>query len=563
MEKRAAKAAGKIVAFALAIACTMAFAGCASAPSESGGSGEASGSANPFPGSADADTVVIDITAEPADLNPLKFSDTMGQTVLAHCMAGLTRLDANDEPVADIAESWDVSEDGTIYTMHLRKDALWSNGDPVTANDFYYSWMSQMAPDSTSMLADLFYENIKGGEAYFNGTGAAEQVGLKVVDDYTLSIEWTTSKPTALSILAQPSFFPVQQKAFERIGADKYGTSVDTMLTNGPYALAEWVHDDHVLLVKDEGYFGADSINIPKVKLTMINDNNTRLNAFMAGEVDMINLYGDQIQQVRSQGPSAVSAYADGGSWYLEFNTTNHYLSNANMRRALTYAVDVQSLLDNVVKDDSVVAGGLVPEGIAGAEGDYAEARGTLLSADPEAAASYLDKALDELGVTIDEVHLSLSAYDSTYSQTQAAYLQQQWKEKLGLDVDLAVTSYKALFESRLNGDFDLCVSAWAPNEDDATSFLKVFSSGNPNNYGGYSNAAYDELLVKADQQQDEGKRQELLIEAEKLIMDDMAVGPLYHTSTTYASSAKLEGATRTPFQLFNVYSGACIVSQS
>lgn len=554
----------KALAVILSLACVMGLSACSTAETDASGGGASATSTanNPFPGSPDADTVVIDMTSDAVDLNPLMLQDSISMTVLTHCMAGLTRLDENDQPVADIAESWDISDDGLTYTMHLREDATWSNGDPVTANDFYFSWMTQMDPATGSPLADLLYTNIKNGEAYYSGTAKAEEVGVEVLDDYTLRVAWERPISTALFLMGMPVYFPVQQAAYERIGADQYAQDPQKMLTNGPYELTEWVHEDHMSLVKSETYFGADSIRIPKLKLVMIGDSNTRLNAFLGGELDMANLFSDQIEQVSSQSTDAVDSYIDGGAWYFDFNTKNRYLSNADLRRALAYGVDIQSLLDNVIQDGSLAAAGFVPDDIAGANGtSYADARGSLFSYDPDAARSYLEKALSTLGITADELKLSLTVNDTSYSQTQAAYVQQQWKQTLGLDIEINVLTAKAQSEAKRNGDYDLSITGWGPSENDAMTYLEVFTTGNPNNFGSYSNAEYDRLIAAADEELDATKRQGEMIEAEKILIGDMGIGPMYDTCTTYAVSSKVEGLARTPFQLFNVYSKGRIVS--
>ena len=552
----------KWIAAGLAAACILSLAACTKTPGTSGASGATGGAAEAaFPGTAEPDTVVIDITSEPVTLNPIQLKDGLAIDVLRHNMAGLARLDKNDTPVPDLAERWENNEDNTQTTVYLRKDAKWSNGDPVTAHDFYYSWTTQLNPDAGAAYAVYLYDKIKGGKDYYEGNAAIEDLGLQVVDDYTLRIEWARPMPSVGFFLAFPTYWPVNQKAYEEIGAEQYAMQPDKMVTNGPYTITEWVRDDHILLEKNQNYYDADRIQIPKIKLIMIGDSNTRLNAFLAGEIDMGNLYSEEISQVQAQDPNAVGAYIDGGSWYLNFNHKNRFLSNLNMRKALAYAVDVQSLLDNVIKDGSVAADGLVPHVIAGAGGaSYADARGSLFAYDPEAAKAYFETALQELGITAADVKIRLMANDSSYSQTQAAYLQQQWKEKLGIEVEINAMAWKARVEAQETGDYDLFVEGWGPSENDAITFLEIYAT-NYGGFSGYSSPAYDELIQKAVAEGNLETRQEYLIAAEKQLIDDMAIGPMYFTCTTYAVSGKLKGVVRTPFQMFNVCDGAQIAA--
>lgn len=543
----------KGVALLLSVTLALGLFGCAKTPAVS--------SSNPFPGTADADCITIDISTDPAELNHLRLSDGVSVDPLRHFMSGLTRLDKNDDPVADLAERWEIDGDNTVYTMYLRKDAKWTNGDSVTAHDFYYSWMKQMDTATGSLYAAFLYSNLLNGEDYYNGKVGAEDVGLEVLDDYTLRITWSEPMASALYLMAFPPFFPMNQKAYESIGDDKYGKSPDTFVTNGAYSLTEWVPGDHITLEKNPDYWNAATIAVPKLKLVMIGDQNTRLNAFLAGEVDVCSLYSDQIEQIKAEGPDALRSYIDGVTWYFEFNQKNEWLSNVNLRRALSYSVDVQNLLDNVIRDGSVAADGFVPDVIAGVgETSYADARGSLFAYDPEAAKGYFETALRELGVTEADIKLELLTSDSSYSQTQAAFIQQEWKNKLGLDVGIRVLPWKARVEAQSSGDYDMVSVGWGPAENDAMTFLTIFPSDSPYNYCGYSSQEYDSLIAQANEEPDPQKRQENMIAAEKTLIADMAIGPLYFTSTAYAVSAKVDGLTRTPFQIFNFCDGAKII---
>lgn len=516
--------------------------------------------AGAFPGTTDEDTVVLDITTEPVEMNSILVCDAVAMSILSHCMSGIARLDKNDEPVADLAEKWDISADNTKYVIYLKQNAKWSNGEPVTAKDFYFAWVTQMKPDTGAFMASFLYENIKNGEAFYNGQADESELGIKVRDDYTLEIEWSHPMTDGLFLLALPMYFPMNQKAYEEIGAAEYGKDADKMVTNGAYRLTEWTHDDHMMLERWDDYYNASDIRIPKVKLAMIGDTNTRLNAFTTGEIDLCNIYSEQIAQVKDKDEKAIHTYIDGGTWYLGFNMENEYLANENIRKALAYSIDTQSLLDNVIADGSVAADGLVPEMIAGAgEKSYASARGSLFAYDLENAKKYMELALEELKIAAADIKLTLDVVDTSYSQNQAAYIQQQWKTNLGIDVTINAQAWKALQEAKENGDFNISIEANGPTENTAMTFLEYFASDNVNNMGKYSNPEYDRLLADADEQGDAGKKQELMIQAEKLLLDDMAMGPLYFTCTTYAVSDKVEGLVRTPFQYFNVCGGASI----
>ena len=546
----------RVLAIVMAMVLTVGLSACGTAKKEEVGNTDTKTSTGAFPGTADADMVTLNAVSEPGDMNSMRVSDIVAVSVLSHCMAGLTRLDENDVAVADLAESWDISEDDTVYTMHLKKDAKWSNGDPVTAKDYYYAWVTQMNPEVGSIYASYLYKNIKNGEDFYNGKTDESQLGLKVEDDYTLTIEWShpITEANALFYFSQPFLLPVNQKAYEEIGDEQYAKDADKIVTNGAYTITEWVHDDHISFEKSEAYYDADAIQIPKLKMVMIGDANTAVNAFTAGEIDLCSLYSEQISQIEKGSKDAVKSYVDGGSWFLDFNTQDENLSNVNLRKAMAYSIDVQSLLDNVINDGSIAADGLVPGVIAGTDDKtYAEARGSLFGYDKDAANEYLEKALQELGKTKEELKLSFTATDTTYNQNQAAYLQQQWKENLGLDVEIKSMPVNAMVEERASGIYSFSVGGWGPSENDAITFLENFTTDSMNNNGKYSNEEYDKLIAASIGESDPAKRQEMLIQAEQILMDDMVVGPMYFSCTTYAVSEKVEGITRTPFQYLNI----------
>lgn len=513
-----------------------------------------------FPGTAEADTVVLDVSSEPMELNSMRAYDIVSLNILSHCLSGITRLDANDNPVPELAERWEINDNETEITIYLRKDSTWSDGTPVTANDFYYSWVTQMKPETGSYLVPLLYENIKNGEKFYNGEVTEDQLGLEVIDDYTIRIEWERPMNEGLFLLSLPSYMPMNQQAYEATGADNYAKEAGTMLTNGPYKLTEWVHDDHVILEKSEAYFNADKIQIPKLRLVMLADPNTRVNAFLAGEIDLCNLYSEQIAQIKNMDESVLQSFFDGSSWYLSFNQENEYLKNRNLRKALSCSIDVQSLLDNVIADGSVAADGLVPGTIAGAGGKtYASGRGSLFSYDIEGAKAAFDSAMEELGITPEDLKLTFDVANTTYNLNQAAYIQEQWKQALGIEVTLNAQPWNALQEAKWNGDFNISIEISSAPKNTARVYLESFKSDSSSNIMKYSNPDFDALILEADQESDENKKQELMIEAEKILIDEAIIGPLYFTCTTYAVSDKLEGLVRTPFQYFNACNGAIV----
>ena len=568
----------KLLALLLAGLMAVSAAGCSSAPSDSSSAsgdnssttsseGEAAQKSN-YPGTPDADMVTVDLRADVPDMNPTTTSDVASADILRMTTAGLYKLDENDQPVPDLAEETTVSDDGLTYTFKLREDAKWNNGDPVTAHDFVYAWTIAMKKETASVYGFILYNNIKNGDKFFAGECKEEDLGCKALDDYTLEVTFNTPLAYALNLFAFQSYLPVNQKIYEAAGKNADGTSmynkdVDTMAYNGPYYISEWVHDDHITLTKNEDFYDADSIKIPKIKYTMMTDANTRLNAFQAGQVDCINVNAEQVKQLQTMN-EPVYSYTDNSNWYFQYNLKgNKILSNAKVRMALGNAIDPKAYVENVVANGSVVANGLVPTSINGANnGKYVDGRDDLLDHDTAGAKALFDEGLKELGMTVDEIGtLEYVCDDQSGARKEAEYFQSQWEKVLGINVEIKPMAFKARLSVMETGDFDIVFAGWSPDYNDAMTFLDMFMIGNGNNYGKYEGKEYNDLMKQAMNEVDAAKRQEIMQQAETiLIKEDCVVYPLYFSVVNYAKSNKISGMTRTGFQEFDFCDGAEIV---
>lgn len=503
-----------------------------------------------YAGTPDADMITINLVQEPPELNSMQTTDTASANILRETMAGLMKLDANDNPVPDMAESYTVSEDKKTYTFKLRKDAKWSNGEPVTSKDFVFAWTTAMKKSTASSYAFILIDNIKGGQDYYDEKIKEDGLGIKAPDDYTLEVTFVNPIPYALQLFSFQTYLPVNQKAFEAAGADKYAKDMDKFVTNGPYKMVEWVHDDHITLEKNPDYWDKDKVGIPKIKLVMMKDANATMNAFRAGQLDFMTLGADSLAQMQAQGQPYVT-YADCSNWYVQYNTQRKPFNNAKVRQAFGMAIDRESFVKNVRKDGSIAAQGIVPPGIAGANGEYAEARGDIsLKYDPTKAKQLLEEGLKEVGMTIDQLKPVFISDNTTAAAKDTAFFQEQWKTNLGVSVELKPLTFKARVAAMNSGDFDFVYAGWAPDYNDAMTFLDLFTTNNGSNYGRYSSKEYDETIAAAAKEADVTKRQELLMKAEKLaVQQDAPVYPIYFSVIPYTTSQKFTGATLTGFQ--------------
>lgn len=554
-------------AAALLLAAVLAgsFTGCGSSTSGSGssvGSASAAVTNTLYPGTSAADSVTLNLPNEPPQMNSMLTTDQVSGDVLRLTVAGLTKQDKNNQPQPDLATSWDISSDKKTYTFHLRKDAKWSNGEPVTAKDFVFAWLNVMTASTGSQYAYILTDNIAGGQDYYDGKVSADKVGVKALDDYTLKVEFSNPIPYALSLMAFPSYMPVNEKGYKEItngNPDKYGKSPETLLTNGAYKLKEWTHDDHITLVKNSDYWDAAKTPVTNVKLSMLKDENAMFNAFKAGDTDEINVNGDQMASLKAEGQKVVT-YSDGGLQYLEFNTkrTDLGLNNAKICQALGMAVDRQSLCTDVLKDGSTPADGMVPPAITGVNGSYAKARGSILpDYNKDKAKTLFEEGLKEAGLNKSSLKLTLVCSDDSKTQKTAAYLQQQWSDALGISVELKPMPSKSRFSAMSSGDFEMVYTNWFPDYNDPMTYLDTLMTGGGNNDGKYSNTKYDALLKQATAETDTTKRQQILIQAEKLMLQDYPIFPLVFKSQCYTTSGKLTGLTRTAFQDLDLCDGA------
>ena len=552
----------KILAMALASAMVLSLGACGSSDSGSTSGSDSSAASDgteaassAFPGTAEDDTYVVDLRAEPPELNSILTTDVASGDILREVMVGLYKLDENDTPQPDLAETTEVSDDGRTYTMTLRQDAKWTNGEPVTAHDFVFSYQTICSKEAASSYAFIVYDNLLNGNEVYEGTMDPSELGVKALDDYTLEVTFENPIPYAEHLFSFASYYPVNQKAYEEIGADVYGDDADKIVTNGAYTISEWTHNDHITLTKNEDFYDPDRCAVGTIRYTMMNYANTRMNAFQGGQVDCINLNADQMDQAEQLGIKTES-YVDNGNWYIQFNTqkTDKGLDNANIRRGLGMAINTQSLCDDILRNGSVPATGLVPTTIAGANGEkYRDAVGDVVSYNAEEAKKYFEQGLQETGLSAEDLKLSILCDDQTNGQRDAEFFQAQWKEVLGIDVEITPQPFKSRLDSMKHGDFDMVYAGWSPDYNDPMTFLDMFTTTNGNNYGKYSNAEYDSLVASALVEGDVAARQDMLAQAEKIVTnDDAAIFPLYFSGVTYAVSDKVQNMTRTGFQEFD-----------
>ena len=485
-------------------------------------------------------TVTFNIEAEPSSLDPQLLTDMGGFMISNATYENVVRLNEKNEIVPAGAESYTVSPDGKIWTFKLRKDAKWSNGDPVLAKDYVNGLKRGLDPKLASEYAYMAYY-IKGAEDFNTAkTTDFSTVGVTAPDDYTVVYE--LSKPAAYfgKILILPIFAPVNAKALEQF-KDKYETEASNSIYNGPYTMVEWVHDNKAVLVKNENYWNKDNIKIDNLVAMMTPDFDAAVSMYQNGEMDLTKISNEKIDVFK--GKPDLQVHANGRVYYFGFNVTDDILKNIKIRKALSLAVDRNKLVSDVLRNSSFVGSGLVANGTPGTSGDFREENGNLYDQyKAEDIKKLFEEGLKELGKTPADVNLTLAIDEKGSAKKEAEYFQAQWQEKLGIKVNIESTTFKIRLEKGKNYDYQVIRYAWGPDYADPMTYLELlYSKSGAINITKYNNPEYDKLIELAQVNNDNAVRMDAMKKAEKIATEEFFYSGLYYESANYAVNPKIK----------------------
>ncbi|MCA1201408.1 peptide ABC transporter substrate-binding protein [Priestia flexa] len=480
--------------------------------------------------------------AEPTSFDPPIGFDSYSWQMLNNLMEGLTRLGQEHEPEAAIAEKWDVSEDGKVYTFHIREDAKWSNGDDVTAGDFEFAWKRLLNPETGSPAAFLGYF-IEGGEAFNTGKGKAEDVKVKAVDDKTFEVTLKSPQAYFLSVIANPAFFPINEKVATE--NPKWFAEAKSFVGNGPFKLTEWKHNSNIVMERNDQYWDAKSVKLDKVNWAMVENTNTEYQMYQNGELDVSEIPADLSDQLLKDDSLDIKDQA--GVYFYRLNLDQEPFQNVNIRKAFALAVDQDQIVNYVTKNKEEPAYGFVSKGFNDANGsDFRETSGDLVKTDVKQAKELLEKGMKEEGYDkLPQVTLTYST-DDTHKKIAEA-LQQMFKENLGVDVKLANMEWNVFQEEQKALKFQLSRSSFLADYADPINFLENFQTGHSMNRTAWSNEKYDQLIQQAKNEADEKKRFELMYEAEKLLFDEMPIIPIHFYNYVFLTNENVSGIVRHP----------------
>jgi oligopeptide transport system substrate-binding protein len=469
---------------------------------------------------------------EPQTLDPALMQGMPEHTIALALFEGLTTLHPKTlVPIPGIAERWDVSPDGRTYVFHLRP-SVWSNGEPLTAQDFVYSWRRALDPKTASFYADMLHA-LKNGEAFNKGTVTdPAEVGVRALDALTLEARLENPLPYFLELTAFGTYSPVHRATVEAHG-DRW-TRPEHIVSNGPFVLTDWRQNDRVVMKKNPHYWNADRVVLQEIQALAIDDAETALKKFQAGEVDWIrDVPAVKVADLaRLPGFRYAPAFA---CYFYRFNVNRPPLDDRRVRRALALAIDKDAIARYIQRAGQRPARSFVPPVLR----DYQAVEGPAY--DPAAARRLLAEAgfPDGRGFPSLEIMYNTSDDHKAIAET----IQYLWRTHLGVTVDLRNQEWKVYLDSTNRLRYDIARSNWIGDYNDPSTFLDMFITDGGNNRTGWSNARYDECLRLARQEPDHARRTRLFQEAERILVDDeMPIVPLYHAVYTYLVRPGVEG---------------------
>ena len=472
-------------------------------------------------------------------------TDGLSFEVIAATIEGLYTLDAAGSAVPAIAKGYDLSEDGLTYTFHLREDAVWDNGTPVTANDFVYAWRRLVDPVIASEYAFIMdVAAVKNAAEINAGEKPLEDLGVKAVDDYTLEVSLDLPVPFFLQLMAFPSFFPLNEEFVTAQGSN-YAQSPEGLLANGPFKMTEWTQGHSFKVERNDSYYAKDDVKLDGIEYKIMKDSQTAALEFESGNLDVVRLSGEIVDLYKEN--EAFTLIHEGYLWYIAPNEEVTELQNVNLRQALGRAVNKDQLTSTVLNDGSTVGDFIVPVSLAtGPDAlDFRETSDSYMTYDVAKAQEYWEAAKAELG--IDSLTLELLFEDTDSSKKCAEFIQSELQTNLpGLTIELKSQPKKQRLELMRGGDYQLGLTRWGPDYADPTTYLDMFITGNANNYPNYSSADYDALMERIDKGDlvyDVQARWEAMKEAEELLIaQDAAALPMYQQGNTYLINQKVTG---------------------
>jgi len=477
--------------------------------------------------------------SEPKDLDPHIVTGVTEQNILSALLEGLVAEDPCDlHPVPATAATWDVSEQGRVYTFYLRREAKWSNGDPVKAQDFVFAFNRILSPGLGAPYAYMLF-CLTNAESYYRGQITDfSKVGARALDDHTLELRLTSPVSYFLALLSHQSWFPVHPPTILKWGRmDQIGTPwtrPGNFVGNGPFVLKEWEPGSRIVVRRSDTYWDRDRVRLREVQFWAIGDHQIEERAFRAGQLHVTGTVPiDMLQFYRDRYPERLRLAPYFGTYYYLLNVRRPPLDDVRVRRALALAINREQIVRYITRAGEDPAYNFTPPGVAGY---VPRAR---LTGDPVTARALLAEAGFPGGRGFPKLQLLYNTSEAHERIAQA--IQQMWKDNLGITIELVNMEWKVYVAQTQSGKYDLARAGWIGDYPDPNTFLDMWVTGGGNNRTGWSNPLYDSLIREAAREQDPAARLELFQQAEKILMDEVPIIPIYF----YRSKALVHPAVK------------------
>ena len=504
--------------------------------------------------SGGSDLFVYNLSADPKTLDPSMAEAVDASIMLANLFEGLTNLDLNNQPTPGVATHWELSEDGRTYTFHLREDAKWNDGQPVTARDFEYAWLRALDPNAAAPYAFLMFF-IENAEAFYEGTATREELGINIIDDYTVAVTLEAPAEFFLELLSFSVFFPQRE---DIVSADPEGwsTKPSSFIGNGKYTMTQWNPQSNIMLVKNEHHWDADRIKMPNVDVKLVDDQVSGFASFRAGIFDVQNnVPQEEIQKGMEEG--VVITYPQVGTYFFVFNLAEdkvasispdvaRALQDPRVREALSLAIDRTDIVDYVAMGGQQPAYSFIPPTISDSTGNpFSQTEYVPSRADLERAQQLLAEAGFPNGEGFPTILLSYNSGAGHESVSQA--IQNMWREGLGIMSELQAAEWGVFQDQRTNGDFVIARHGWIADFMDPISMLEIFTQGSNQANAFFVNDEFERLVASAKVETDPATRDAMLRRAEDLIFENHVVIPLYYYTQSKGVQPYVQGLQVSP----------------
>lgn len=497
---------------------------------------------------------------EPGSLHPALAQGTHESIILDHVFEGLTKRDENLDIVNGMAKDIQISEDGLTYTATLRDDIFWSNGDKVVAGDFEYAWKYALDPATASDYAWQISTYLVGANDYnsYSSTDKdgnekpadqvakekaelADKVGVKALDEKTVEIKLINPTPYFLELLAFYTYYPIPQKVQE--SDPLWASEGDTFVSNGPFTITEWNHDESVVADKNDKYYNADVVKLDGLEFVIMEDMNTEWQMYQSGEIDLnFNLPPEVLAKLRAEKNPELITESELAIYYYNFNTQIKPFNNLKVRKALSMAINRKVLVEDVAQGGQFPAFGVVPPGVADADGEFRANGGEYFAENFEEAKKLLAEGLAEEGM--DKLDFTLLYNTNEAHKKIAIAIQEMWRA-LGVGIDLENTEFRVKIDREQSMDYTVSRAGWIGDYIDPNTFLDLFTSWNSQNNTGWASEEYDKLIDDASKEFEPAKRFEYLHKAEEMLMENLPIMPIYYYTKSRMIKPYLTGVNK------------------